>query len=268
VAMKITLFCLLAFTLMAREHGFAQFDYGSGVVPNSPSTSLNLNAQSPLLSFEISATNFYSFSPIEYDQRLLKSDWAALWGVGIHRWSARFGYFDQFSLIHEYTPHISYGITLKEFLSLSAECGATTLAVEFEKDTEFDFNFGAGFLIEKVVFGVNYRTSHISADNSRSIPLGELILTAVASENRLGSQGVRFFWNHTDKLGYLTLSQHFSITNWLNLGISMRSEPFQLGLSFSLKLRAIKSGFLFSRHSVLGWSHTGAIQFQPRGKSK
>lgn len=213
--------------------------------------------------FEAALTNFYGFSHFNSEERLICSEWGALYGRGMHRWSLTVEHLDAFSLYREFDAAVSYGITPFSTWSFHVTGGTTVLSVDIESDLEYKLGFGAAFHYGKFIAGVTYDAEHLSSEPDRSIPLGELSLLISLRDNHLGSQGARFFWNHTDRSGYLTITQSYSVTDWLTLSASMKSDPFLLGLSFVLNMKRIKSGVLFSRHTVLGWSQTGAFQVVP-----
>lgn len=262
--MKCYLILILLIFSCYAVPGFTKFDYGTSVVSRSPFSPLILFRDTPPLMFEAALTNYFGFSPFVTEERLISSDWGALYGYGIHRWSLTLEHLDAFSLYKEFSSCISYGVTPLSMLSFHISGGVKVLSVEYDSDSEYMLGMGTGFHYKKFFAGVTYDARHLSNEHFRSIPLGELSLLLSLNENRLGSQGARFFWNHTDRSGYLTITQSYPVTKWLTLSASMKSEPFLLGLSFVLNFGRVQSGVLFSRHSVLGWSQTGAVQVVPQ----
>ncbi len=251
------LIILLPFVVLARG-GFSRFDCetGSLVSPFAPLITLN---SPPPITAEIAFTNLYGFSPMESETRFVQTDWGIMGGSGIHRWSALVHHFDALGIWREISPSLNYGVAPTNRLRMEFGTDLSFLTVPDTFDIEFAVRAGVGFHTQKITVGSIYEVSHLSDEPDRSIPLGEFSLIAVLDESRVGSQGVKIRWNHTDREGSIAVTESFSPVEWCRLGVGLSSYPVELGFFLILGNRSTQSGVFFSRHPLLGWSQTGAV---------
>lgn len=240
------------------QTGFSKFDGGTGAL-SSPFEPLVTVDATPPTTVEVSFTNHYGFSPVHDDTRLISTSWGALGGKGVHRWSGTIGHLDAFGIWREIEPAVTYSIAPTNRIRMQIGSGIRIVTVPDQSDIEYSVNGGAGYIVRKVTAGVIYKAEHLSSQPERSIPQGELTLVTSLNELCLGSQGFAFRWNHTDREGAITVSESFSPVNWCRLGVTLSSSPFTIGLSAIFGSRVVRSGVLFSRHPILGWSETAAV---------
>ncbi len=269
MAIVKTVVCILSLLCLTYsiERGGAKFDYGTATVQQSPFSMPILWRTIPQFTIEGSVTNYFSFSPMSGSERFVDTDWGVLGGTGIHRWSGTFSYLEAFSIYQEFHPSLSYAITPVNWFTLGARSSLSVLRVPNDSDTELGFAIGCSFNWKLLTVGTQWAVQHVSSDQLRSIPQGELALLATLEESKFGSQAIKFVWNHTDHTGYLAIVESFSITSWWGVAFSMQSEPFKVGLSTSFTIGSTTGSAHFSRHSDLGWSSTGTVQYRRKQTS-
>lgn len=261
MAVRSILFLILFFACIAIAGVRGEFDFGSGLYLTS-GESLVMFRDLPKFQVELGITNYYSFSPLQAEERLFDCDWGALFHKKTFRGAVHVTYRNAFDLLKEVSTAVQGGALINQKFAINGEVTSRLLMIPDERDVEFDFGGAIAWHFSAVSLYSLYEISHVSRENERSIPLGELSIGTVLRDNILGSQSIAVRWNHTDKEGAVVIGQKYTLGNILTLSAAFQSFPVELGLAVLFDIRKVKTGILFRRHSDLGWSHSGVSVFQ------
>lgn len=240
--------------------GFASLDAKTGAGGDSPLLTPAFSTDSSVILFE-AGTSLYYDAPFAGKDQIYSAHCGALFRHKKHRWAGYIMNFSAFEIYQKTTCAIGWGMSPISLLHVDLSTAATflTLGPESRKEAQV----ASSLVLGKKRFsgGFQYQLRQISP-NENDLWIHSTLLVLRARNNQLGSQGCSLEWDSNTEHLRIEVSEIFSFTPWLSVGVSVKTMPFMMHFGFIIAHARIRNAVVFGRHPVLGWNKHVALQYR------
>lgn len=257
MAVKALLTLLLFARVLSAELPFqaskSAFDLGLGSAGETPYSVLN---QPNTLSYEVGTAALYEYGFRGANQLCVASG-AIQYRRNKIAVGTSFSVLEAFNLYREILPTLLVGYIHQRHI-ISGAVTPALVSIPGKRAGSLGFNLAYELQLQKLFLKSELQLRNLEKGSERNN--GDLLVSLVAKENRLGAQGIGLEVNLLTNSTALSLSEVYRLSDFCQLTMGVKTKPLFIHLGLILEKGSIEAGALFVRHERLGWSKGGFLQ--------
>lgn len=168
--------------------------------------------------------------------------------------------FEAFNVYREITPALQSSLRMGERNSLSLEFKPTVYSIPGHRQGAIAFS--CLFKHTRNVVDIATRVDVWNLEKDQNLARGRFRFEINTDEHVLGAQAIGLSVETISHVVSLFIAEQYRLNRFLLISGAVQTKPLFLHVGLVVSQRSVEAGAIFSRHSELGWSRGGYVQYR------
>lgn len=236
----------------------ASLDFDIGLCGVSP-FSFHHSGRNAGSVFEVAAAALYEYG-FRGESQLYSASMGGVYNSERLSLSGAVTMLEAFNLYREVTPRIGCGFNIGKKNCLAFFIAPTIHSIPGEKKSSFSGALNIAHKRKIITFAG--RAQFWGMEKGEELTRADVRLALSTGEHKLGAQAVALSLERSSHVVALTIVEQYRLNRFVLISAGVQSRPLFVHVGLVLSKGKVEVGSLFSRHSELGWSRGGYLQFR------